>query len=198
MPDPTPTPAPVSPTGAPILPPKVAQWASIVLVAALAGLGSAVAMWPESKGLQVALAIVTALAAVLGIASPGLRRVSVVLLCLAPLALGGCEHVRLKPGTDRLLVKCAGDAIQAEVQGVLPDVARALQGTAVDWQPKLDDLVAKAGGAVFCALAVLVSNLEVGGGAGVGIVQPASPRYPDSVLLMRAYAYQAAHPYAVD
>lgn len=89
MPDPTP--APVSPTGAPLLPPSIARWVTLAIVSALAVLGALVAIYPDSKGLQVALAVTTALAAVLGIASPGLRRAAVVLLCLAPLTLGACS-----------------------------------------------------------------------------------------------------------
>lgn len=194
---PTPSPEPTaSPTGTPILPPSIARWATIVVVAALAGLGSAVAMWPEVKALQVALAITTAIAAVLGIASPGLRRAAVVLLCLAPMALGGCIH--LKPGADKQMVKCGTDAMQAQAAAVLPDVAKAIGGSAVDWQPQLDELVARVGGAALCALAVLVANLEVGGGAGAGVVPSTGPRPPDSVLLMRGYAYQAAHPYQLE
>jgi hypothetical protein len=185
----------VSATGQPLVPPKYLPWL-------LAGYGALVAVTAGLAGIlgsgHIAVTVlgivVAALAPALGIASPGLRRAALVLLCLAPLTLTGCLH--LKPGADAKLIACGTDALQSEVAAVMPSVAEALQGTAVDWQHQLDVVVAKAGSAALCALAVLVTNLEVGGGAGqVGPDVVIPGRLPTSVLLTRAYSYQASRPF---
>lgn len=57
----------VSPTGTPLLPPKITPWAALVVLVAGAAL-------PFTSGmLAVGLQVVIALGAALGIASPGVR-----------------------------------------------------------------------------------------------------------------------------
>jgi hypothetical protein len=205
MPDPvpaeqvTPPAVPASPTGVAVIPAKVVPY----LLTVLAVLGSLIALGvgdapvlpilrPAEPYMQALAAVLTAL---LGL-TPGLRRAAVVLLCVGSLSMTGCLH--LKPGGEAKLIACGTSALQSEVVGVMPDVVEAISGGPVDWQPQLDAVIARVGGAALCALAVLIANLEVGGGAGAGVAQPATaPQYPNSVLLMRAYSYQAAHPFAV-
>ena len=128
---------PVSPTGQPLLPPKVAQWLGVVIVAALAGVGAASAVYPDSKPLQITLAVLTALAAVLGIASPGLRRVSVVLLVAGSLTLAACSAV--KADASRFfkdLASCSLGAATDEGAKLIKDLDGATKLGEVDWKAK--------------------------------------------------------------
>lgn len=150
-----------SPTGTPLLPQSIARWATVCVVTALAVLGALAACYPDSQEIRVALAVTTAIGAVLGIASPGLRRGVVPVLLVAALATSGCAWLtRARPA----LAECGSSALAGAVDAALPDVAIALAGGEADWQGALDGVVARLGQAALCALAALVDALE--GGAG--------------------------------
>ena len=154
---------PVSPTGTPLIPPRVFMWLALVVGAALAALGALVGIYPEVHGFQVALAVVSAVAGVLGIASPGIRKQVIVLLAVsAVFSASGCSW--LKPSVQAELVKCGTGAMSDAVAGVMPDVVDAIQGSAVDWDRRLDAVVARAGGAALCAILALLGQLEDGAG----------------------------------
>ena len=183
---------PVSPTGEPVIPPKVFKWLALGLSLALAVNGALLALYPDSKAAQVAFAILTAVAAVLGVTSPGLRKSAVVLLAVGALTLSGCQL--FKPSIKTDLRACAADAVSAEVAGLMPDVVAAIQGDTASWESQLDKLVANAGQAALCAIVAVVRNLEVGsGGAGVGIVGPAEGGLDNVTLRIRGYAYLSKH-----
>ena len=159
------TPAPVSPTGAPLLPPAVARWVTLAVVALLAGLGSAAIYYPDNRPLQIALAVVTALAAVLGIASPGLRRIVVALLLVGTVtSASGCAWWRSKPQLQADLSACATGVVVSEVEALMGEAATALQQNPVDWDRHLDALVAKGGQAALCAILALADALSGGTG----------------------------------
>jgi disulfide bond formation protein DsbB len=159
------TAAPVSPTGAPLLPPSVARWVTLAVVAALAGLGAAVAMYPDCRPLQIALAVVTALAAVLGIASPGLRRVVVALLLVGTVtSASGCAWLAKQADLKADLSACASTAVVGEVEALMGEAATALQSSPVDWDRHLDQLVARGGQAALCAILALADALSGGTG----------------------------------
>ena len=150
---------PVSPTGTPLLPPKVAQAATIIIVAALAGLGSAVAFWPDNRALQIALAVVTALAAVLGIASPGLRRMSIVLLAAGALTLSGCSAFKADAGRFfKKVASCSLGAATEEGAALIKELDGATKAGAVDWRAKGEALGWEVLACALEALAEVVQN----------------------------------------
>jgi hypothetical protein len=87
----TPIPAPTSPTGIPWLPPVAAKYLGLTVLLALAVLGVLMGCYPNVHGFAVAFAVSSAVAGVLGIASPGLRTPTVgLLLCVGLLSATGC------------------------------------------------------------------------------------------------------------
>lgn len=105
----------------------------------------------------------------------------------------GCATLQ-RPKVQKDLQACAAGFVTSEVQAVMPDVAKAIQGGTADWQGQLDGVVARAGGAAICALVVLLESLEsgTGGGEGAGTVlllPPEKGGKPNAVILLRGYAY---------
>lgn len=171
MPDQFPSPTgpmtglPASPTGTPLLPPAVARWATLVVVLALAVLGSLVAFFPESRGLQIGLAVTTAIAAVLGIASPGLRRAVSILLLVAVTVTGtSCAWLQQRPKLVADLGACTSTAASGEVQALMGEAVTAMQQRPVDWDAHLAALVANGGQAAICAIMALADALVSGTG----------------------------------
>lgn len=183
MTEPTATPPAVSPTGAPLLPPRIAQWLSVAVVAALAGLGTATALYPESRPLQIALAVVTALAAVLGIASPGLRRpVSMLLLVLSVGSMSGCATIKAWWGrSEPRVIDCMSSSVKQALPSVAGDVVEAMRSPG-DPGPRLEglrDRVAAKGqtallDALACAVVAMIGEMS----AGDGHVSSAMPMPP--------------------
>lgn len=183
---------PVSPTGEPVIPPKIFKWVGLAIVVALVTLGVLSDQYPEIKAFGTAFAILTAIAAVLGVTSPGLRKSAVVLLAVGAFTLSGCQL--FKPALKTDLRACAADAVSAEVASLMPDVVAAIQGDTATWESQLDKLVANAGQAALCAIVAVVRNLEMGsGGAGVGIVKPEVGGLDNVTLRVRGYAYLSKH-----
>lgn len=187
-------PAPVSPTGAPLLPPSVARWVTLLIVALLAGLGSAVAFYPDSRPLQIALAVVTALAAVLGIASPGLRRVVVALLLVGTVtSASGCAWWQKQHELKADLSACATGVVVGEVEALMGEAAQAIQQNPVDWDRHLDQLVARGGQAALCAILALADALS--GGTGGSQTDPLGDYdRATRAAYLRAYARGVARP----
>lgn len=180
----------VSPTGAPRLPPAIAQWVGLALVVALAALGALSTLYPEVRGIQVAFAVVTALAAALGIASPGLRKPLVALLMVGTLGLGGCAWWRARPTFQERLLECATKDLAADVAARVPEVVAALKGEPVDWQPALDALLLRAGAAGWCAIVALAQALESGEG-GTTVDVGGLERRAEKAAFLRLYAGRA-------
>jgi hypothetical protein len=179
-----------SPTGEPVIPPAVFKWLALGVSLVLAVCGSLLAVFPDSKTLLITLSITTAVAAVLGITSPGLRKALVVLLVAGAVLTTSTGCALFKPALKADLQSCASSAVSAEVANVMPDVLIAIQGDAANWEGQLDKLIATAGQAALCALAALVRNIELGsGGAGFTLTPPERGGLPDSVMLIRGYAY---------
>lgn len=171
MPDQYPSPTdpatglPQSPTGTPLLPPTIARWATLGVVVLLAGLTAAAVSYPEAKWLQIALSVVTAIGAVLGIASPGLRRtVGILLLVAVTVTASSCAWLQQRPKLVADLGACATGAISSEVEALMGEAATALQSSPVDWDAHLDKLVAKGGQAALCAIMALADALVSGSG----------------------------------
>ena len=80
MPDPT---DPTSPTGTPVIPPTVFKYVALVIAVALSVLGVLMGVYPAVHAYSLAFAIISAVAGVLGIASPGLRSAVKVVAALA-------------------------------------------------------------------------------------------------------------------
>lgn len=174
MPDPIP--ADTSPTGTPFVPPSVFRWIALIVVLGLAVLGVLAAEYPEAKAFPVAIQILAAVAAVLGIASPGLRKTVAVLLCVgfASVSLSGCHLTDVQ--RDKLMrevVDCASAAARPEIGGWVQDASAALAGSST--QAQADDalgrLVAAGGRLAICGIGIALERLEaamVAGGPGEG------------------------------
>jgi hypothetical protein len=187
-------PAVPSPTGTPYINPEAYKWAGLAAAVILAVLGVLAGAFPESKGLTVALQIAGSLAALLGIASPGLRRAApLIVVAVLGLSLTGC--VKLKPWPSQA-IDCGKAEVASLVPGLLADVGAALFAApcsvqpCAGWDTALDRLVAKGGDAALCAVRALVADLESGtaGGAGPGLVG-VSP----SAAVARGEAYLAPY-----
>jgi hypothetical protein len=168
--------AKASPTGTPKLPVSVIGYITIGITVALAVLVSLVGIYPDSKALQVALAVVTALAGVLGIASPGLRKTAVVLALVLLPTLSGCVTIERIGAAAKLaapgVLDCGQDAVTGALPGMLSEAAKALgtviAGGSFDVEPIIDKLIEKGGPFMACAIAELLKAWEQSGpGAGV-------------------------------
>lgn len=158
----TPT-LPVSPTGAPIVSPAAFKIIALVVMLALAVLGVLVAEYPDTKGFTVALQILSAVAGLLGIASPGLRKASSVGLLLVALSMSSCKTMSaVQPAASRVAdatFDCAAKEIAQQVLDLRGPVHDALSGSTTDWEPTLDRLVASAGDVGICAVKGAASEL---------------------------------------
>ncbi|MBI5549323.1 MAG: hypothetical protein HY901_36015 [Deltaproteobacteria bacterium] len=130
--------------------------------------------------------------------TPGAATGLFLVVCLVPL-LGGC-NAHLKPGTGSKLIDCAEAAVASQVTPELvAEVAAELQGRNVDWQSRLDKVVAAGGAAAICALVTVASQLELGGGGtgGGGEALVSKSGLPVSTVLTRAYVYLGGRELAV-
>ena len=150
-------------------------FALILVPVALATIGSLMIAYPDSRALQVALAVGSAVAGVLGIASPGLRKAAMVLLCVAPLALGGCAS--LQAGAARVgsrTLDCSIGVLASGATEALPAVMDALGGSSGDWQSQLDAIGVRAGGDILiCAVRAAMAELSSRPAAGSSAWQAA-------------------------
>jgi len=115
------------------------------------------------------------------------------LLGLSVLGTSACVHWN-KPKLEAGLKQCAAGFVDAEVQGILPDVLKAIQGDKADWQAQLDQVLMRGGMAAICALGVVISTLESGTGGTAGAMPlvmqpPEAGGLPRAVVLLRAYSY---------
>ena len=145
------TPA-LSPTGTPWLSPKVMKIIGLVVAILLAVLGVLTAAYPQQHVFALAFALVTAVGAVFGIASPGIRTPTVGLLLCCAIALVGCTPIE-----KRQAIVCAEDA-GAKVLADAPAIVSALAGE--NYQVVLDKLLADLGPAVLCEGQVLLEVLR--------------------------------------
>jgi hypothetical protein len=165
MPDPTTAPAEApaaapatSPTGAPLLSPAAVRWLlPFYLILSGSGLTLMLQLDVSDRALAVYGFIVASLGALLGQASPGIRRAAPLALLLLALPLAGCRTI--PPPVRDGLVDCGSDAIRAQLPGVVVTVDRIIGGAAPDWNAQLDQLLINAGDVVICAVRVVVANL---------------------------------------
>lgn len=189
----TPPTPPLSPTGTPIIPPKAFGWITLGVSLGLAVLGALALALPEYRWPGIALGVLSAVAGVLGMASPGLRKSAPVLLVALALGLSGCAWwQRVEPQ----LADCGRAEVGPVLSDVVQEVGVALNTPGTDWQAALASIAVKRGfDALACALQVVVSSLETGpGGCGVGGELTPPGLLPASVRLLRAYSYLDAHP----
>lgn len=206
MSDPTsPTPAAVpaaptapdaatSPTGVAIVPAKVVPYllGALAVLGVLIGLGAGTSptiprLVPAEPYLQGLASILTVL---LGL-TPGLRKLAMILLLPAATSLSGCAWWQR---TEPKLVDCAEQTLASSLPDVVVEVGAAINNPdGVNWQADLEQLALKRGfDLVACALGVVISSIESGGGgAGAG---SQTPSVASSVRLVRAYSYLETHP----
>lgn len=173
-----------SPTGTPLIPPTAFKWVALVVGVALSALVSLIAIYPDAKGLQVALAIVSAIAAVLGIASPGIRKAVVVLLVVGSMVgLSGCVTIKRIGTTAELaapaLLDCGFTACKDALPGLISiaaaELGKVIAGGKFDVEPVIDRLLAEKGPFMACAVAELLKAWEQAGD-GAGLPAPADLR----------------------
>jgi hypothetical protein len=156
-------------------------------------------MYPANSKLSAGFVTLTAIAAALGIASPGIRTPSnLKLLVVGFLAVGiassssGCAWFK---SNSAKLVDCTEQAIARQLPALVPEVSKALNGDALDYDGDMNRVILAAGDAGVCALQLVIATIESGkGGAGAGFDARAGFGPPDSVKLLRAYSWLQAHP----
>jgi hypothetical protein len=100
-------------------------------------------------------------------------------LCFATLSTASCGPIATKAGTD--VGACAVGQIPAAVQSVLPQVTKAIQGSAADWSSEIAALEAQGVDFAICSIEAVVADLA-------GAHAAASP-----LALDRAHVYLAMH-----
>ena len=177
---------PVSPTGTPLIPAAAFRWIALGVLLALAILGVLVGFYPEVRGFQVALSIVTSIGVLFGITSPGLRKTALPLVLVCFVGLSGCAFFKsIRPKLVGCTVAPASDVVIA--------VTTALEGDQ-DWQKHLEGVAVSAGlDTVICAVGVVIAALEntaPNGGAGTPAPCMTAPCPVDpQVKLVRAYHF---------
>ena len=157
MADPVNTPVPESPTGTPFIPPAAFKYIALVATLALAVLGALMGLYPENPTVKLAFAVASALAGVLGIASPGLRKTTVIFaLCCLPL-LGGCASFGVwKADANSQAIK----TIVYTCENVSPTDTAAQAAEAI-LATALEDAVSGAEGGVVGAVSKVLSDQGV-------------------------------------
>jgi len=183
------TPA-VSPTGTPWLPPGVVPWLVLAYAVTMAVLGTLTVQYPETRGFSVALSIVGALGAALGLASPGLRS-AVKVLVVGVLAGGltmGCALFQKAV----VLIPAEVQSCGAKAVDVYQEVTAALE--LPTYEEKLLALAATVPGGyglVKCLVATFIAWNSPKDSTAAGLLSiPEPPQTP----LDRARAWRASHP----
>jgi len=181
--------APVSPTGTPWLPPGAVKWAALAYAIIGPTLLALSQFFPQIPAFALALQIVSSIALVLGLASPGLRSVAKVLvLGLALTSLSACKTPGVIPPVVVELLECGADAVKPRVPAIAAAIVAVIQDPRHDWQPVLDQIIAAGGEAGACAWAVVYS--QVTSGVGTRAVPAAGPVLLEAEIYQRAQLYQ--------
>ena len=156
------TPAPEAPAsnGKPWVHPTLATVLTLVFGIAIAVLGVLAAQYPDVKELQTILALVTAVGAVLGIASPGARQAAKVLIPVAIIgasSLTGCSWIKNTVARDPAAVNCLKQIGSDELTHAA-DIFRALAQQ--QWVSALETLLQNAGPGLLCEVNALVAIIE--------------------------------------
>lgn len=159
MSDQTPA-APVSPTGQPLVPPRLVPYG----LALLAAIGAVALSAPElglgDRVQRILELVALVLGTVLGVASPGLRRAAKPLAVLAlVVGLSGCAHGSAGAAFASKTFDCAAPLVAAQAQQAVPAVLDALAGGTNGWADALDRLVLSFGDVAVCAVKVAVAEL---------------------------------------
>jgi hypothetical protein len=175
--------AAVSPTGTPHVPPWLVPNLGGGTAALLVVVGVLTTEFQYVKWLSVASQIVSGLALLFGISSPGLRKAAPMVV-VAVLALGLTSCAALKPLPTQTIA-CAEASVAGAIPGLLTEAGTALFAPPCDpsnsschpYAQLLDYLVARGGAAALCSLRSLIADLEAGtaGGAGAGKVSGVPP-----------------------
>ena len=197
MPDPTPaTPSPLpsvldvpaSPTGTPWIPATAQKYIALAIGIALAVLGVLMGVYPTIHGIGVAFSVLTAVAGVLGIASPGLRTptVKVLAVCLlagAVLTLSACPK---RTPIQQQAINCMTD-MGTNVLKHAPEIAAAIGSG--DWFGALETLLEQFGPAILCEANTLLDFIKgkevppVAVAAAVNALGGGGPSYEGSARL---------------
>jgi hypothetical protein len=152
---------PTSPTGTPLIPPRAFAIIGLVIAIGLAVLGALSLAYPDQHALVVALQVLSAVAGVLGIASPGVRRTVLPLLLVGVLSAGSLTSCVATKAIGRATVDCAQKALSDGAAGMLGTVLDILGGPTSDYRDRLDRLALQAGSAVvICAVQSAVAYLD--------------------------------------
>ena len=168
---------PVSPTGTPWIPAAAQKYIILAIMLALAVLGVLMATYPAVHGFAVAFAIVSAVAGVLGIASPGIRTPTVGLLLCCALVFSACPN---PTPPQRAAINCAEDG-GAKVLADAPAIIAAL--SSANYGALLDRLVSDLGPTVLCEASVMLETLK---GAGTPAPMLAETPYQQDTALKAA------------
>jgi hypothetical protein len=148
-----------SPTGTPLVPPRIAAWLlPLYLVASGSGYAALVQLDASPKEMALFGVALSILGGVLGIASPGIRKAGTALLLLV--ALGGSGCATIGPAAKTATIECSGTYLAKLAADVGPAVLEALAGDGSGWVTALDKLKSDAPGAVLCWLTSFVAAVE--------------------------------------
>lgn len=186
-------------TGEPLIPPRVFKVVALVYGALVVTLGTLLGFFPDVRALQVVSALLVALGPVLGIASPGLRKVAIVLLLVGVTFTGsGCALSQRVGKTAELaapqLIDCtleAGkEAFPAMVAEVFGQLMAKVDGGSFEVEPVIDELLAKAQNPFLPCVISAVLQAWVQAGSGAGVEMPATAEKA-RLLLLAAHRGQA-------
>jgi hypothetical protein len=154
-----------SPTGTPLLPPAVVRWlVPIYLIASGSGLGLLVQLEASPRVLAIAAFVVAAIGTLLGVASPGVRKLPGVQTLLALVALGclgtagtlACSAPQRRALATEM-VNCGRQVAPA----LVAELAAAVARPGNDWAATVKGIQEKTEPELFrCALQALLASLS--------------------------------------
>lgn len=154
------------------------------------------------KWLLITANIVLGVAMILNLYTPGARgAANLVVLAIAGTLLFSSSCATMSSAEKSQLLNCGEQSVASAATTYAPQVGSILAGQSQNWNADLGDLLVVGGEAAFCALEVVIGNLEQGhtlvadvGGAGAG---PPGSTAPIAVQLQRAYAVKVKAGYRV-
>jgi hypothetical protein len=185
---------PVSPTGQALLPPKVVHvLAPLYAILSASAVGLLAAYDATPKEYAIASLAIGILGSLLGMSSPGLRKVVPLLLVCSLAGLSSCVHVK---EIAKSTFDCTESSVKAQLPGLESEVTNALVSSFDAWVPALEDLAVKVGVDVLkCAVQAVIAQLQ-----NPTIAPETSAYYAVSVgfvtpseRLARAQAWLAVH-----
>lgn len=186
-------------TGEPLFAPKVFKIVALVYSVLVVALATLLSFFPDVKAIQVVSALLVALAPVLGIASPGLRKAAMVFLLLGvTVTSSGCAFMQRAGRTAELaapqLIDCtleAGkEAFPAMVAEVFGQLMAKIDGGSFEVEPVIDELLQKAQNPFLPCVISAVLQAWTQAGSGAGVEMPATAEKA-RLMLLAAHRGQA-------